>query len=136
MQIGSFGSTSFGVSSYKVLTFKDFKRNIAPKLAAHEVIGAKPILEFVSPGAESINMNIEVNQLFNADPDDEFRKLQQMAQKGTTSYLVIGGKPIGDNPWAIESVEQDALVHDGMGNIVKARMAVTLKEAPLSSGGV
>ena len=49
-EIGQFGEISFEVSSDKILTFEDFKRESESNFTNHNLIAQKPRTEFIAPG--------------------------------------------------------------------------------------
>ena len=49
MSIGSLGNVVFEVSSEKVKTLRDMQRQGSARFATHEIIGKKPLREFLGP---------------------------------------------------------------------------------------
>lgn len=57
--IGSLGDIVFEVSSSKVVTFKDYKRTTKARFQSHDIIGQKPILEYLGPDGEEISFTMQ-----------------------------------------------------------------------------
>ena len=133
--LGSFGEIVFEVSSRKILTFKDYKRKTQARYASHEIVGLKPILEYLGPGGEEITLSMEFNVNLGTVPADEADKVRMMCETGETNYLVIGNTPIGANKWVITDVGENADVIDNNGRIIKSKIDVTFKEYVEEAGG-
>ncbi len=65
--IGTFGDVTFEVSSDKVRTFSDMKRSGSSRLASHDLIGRKPLLEFGGPGLETLTFNMALSAFLGLD---------------------------------------------------------------------
>lgn len=128
MPIGSLGDIVFEVSSRKVRTFKDYKRNTKAKYASHEIIGQKPILEFVAPEGEEITFTMQFSLQMGVDPTKEADKVRELCEKGMAMYFVLCNAVIGENQWVIESVGESAETIDNNGRVIVSQIEVTLKE--------
>ena len=49
MQVGSMGDIPFVVSYGKIRTFSDYGRSVSGRWTKHDLIGRKPVLEFLGP---------------------------------------------------------------------------------------
>ena len=68
--VGSWGnSIVFSTSDYRILTFKDFSRNVSGEWATHGRIGGKDRVEFVKPGLQKISF-ADCIEPFIANADD------------------------------------------------------------------
>ena len=56
--IGTFGSLPFVCSADVVHTFKDLSRETSTRWARHEVIGQKPVLEWIGDDRASVTLKI------------------------------------------------------------------------------
>lgn len=128
MPLGSFGDIVFEVSSRRVLTFKDYKRETKARYASHEIIGQKPILEYLGPDGAELSFSMQFRADRGVNPATEADRVRQMCETGETNYFVLGGVVIGEHPWAIASVGENDAVIDNMGRIVQNKIDVTLKE--------
>ena len=126
--IGSLGSIVFEVSSRKVRTFKDLKRTTKARYAPHEVIGQKPILEFLGPDGEEITFTMQFSLSLGVEPQAEADAVRHLCEVGTAMYLVLCNTVVGANPWIIESVGESVDTVDNTGRIITTQIEVTLKE--------
>jgi len=104
MQVGSFDDIIFETSSKKVMTFADASREISSRYHSHEIIGGKPLIEYVGPGLDLFNLNIKLNGSFGVNPKNEMNKWIILARAGTPSVLVIGDGPVGVDQWVVRTL--------------------------------
>lgn len=126
--IGSFGTITFQVSNFKVLTFSKFKRNISAKFAEHEVIANAPKLEFLHRDLEEISFDMTFLKSLGVNPTDETEKLRKICNSGTANFLVLDNKVFGDMEFVIESFSEDALFFGKNGEIIASKISVKCKE--------
>lgn len=129
-EIGSFGDIVFEVSSLKVKTLDGYSRDTTVRLASHDVIGKKPVIEYIGPGTDSIKFTMKFNKFWGVNPEEEVESVRQMAQTGQAAYLIIGGKPLSDYKFIIESVSETIKAWDKSGNVINAQIDITAKEYP------
>lgn len=127
-QIGTFGDVVFQVSDSLVRTLRDYNRSTEARLANHDIIGKKPITEFIGPGADSITFTIQLNILLGVNPKNEADKIRTMVSTGQTAYLVLGGKPVSQNKFILESMKENVGAMDGRGNILNSSLDLTMHE--------
>lgn len=127
-QIGTLGGVVFEASSEKVQTFRDYARKSAARLATHEIIGQKPVMEFLGPGLDSISFTISLSAYFGVNPKEEAEKLRTIMQEGQAVDFIVADAPISENKWIIESVEETVSAHDEKGNIIRSDLSLTLQE--------
>lgn len=128
-QIGNLGKLIvFEVSSKKVLTFNNMKRNVSSRWAQHDIISGKPVSEFLGPGQQKITMQIFISAMHGVKPRSIIEKLEDAVEKGNHFPLVIGGKKVGKNEWAVESVSETwgEIIDDG--KLLSAHLTLTLSE--------
>lgn len=128
MPIGSLGSIVFEVSSREVRTFKDMKRTTKARYASHDVIGQKPILEYIGPGGEEITFAMHFSAMLGVNPAEETAKLRGLCEKGEAMYFVLCNQTVGANQWVIESVGESIDTVDNCGRIITTQVEVTIKE--------
>lgn len=126
--IGYFGKVVFQASSKKVLTFTGLKRDTAGRWEKHNVIGQKPVNEFIGPDLETISFTINLNGSNGIKPRDEMEKWNRMVNDGTVDILVIGNKPIGKDKWSVKSVSEAWDVIFNKGELYSGKIDVTLEE--------
>lgn len=126
--IGSLGDIVFTVSSMKVLTFKEYKRNTKARTASHDIIGQKPVTEFLGPAGEEISFTMDFLAGLGVDPATQAAKLRNMCETGEAVYFMLGNECVGTNKWLVTSVGESADVIDDSGHIINSRVDVALQE--------
>ena len=127
-EIGQFGEITFEVSSDKVLTFEDFKRDSESKFENHELIAQKPRTEFIAPGLDTITFSVILNAQFGVKPRDEMNRWLEYCRSGDAERLAIGGKLLGVDKWVVKSVSQAwSTIYDG-GILASGKVSITLQE--------
>lgn len=130
-QIGSFGDIVFEVSSFGpyVKTITDYSRDAKAQLATHNVIGQKPVVEFLGPDIDSIKFKMIFSIAAGiTNPEDEVNKLREMMQTGEAAYLILNGKPMSDYKFIIESISETVKAFNGNGKIISASVDISAKE--------
>ncbi|MFU1797384.1 phage tail protein [Paenibacillus azoreducens] len=126
--IGSFGQVNFLVSSWKIRTFDDFRRSASPRWVTHDIIGKKPVSQFIGPGLDQISFSIRFDVRYYMRPKIELDRLTKMERSGEVAKLIIGGDALGVNKWYITSLEQEWQKVDNEGNLLVAQASITLQE--------
>lgn len=130
MFIGTFGNVVFETSNDLVRTFKDVTRDTNVRLASHDIIGKKPVIEWIGPGTDTIKFSMQFNSILGVEPKDEEKKLRDMAQTGKVAHIIVGGEPISDYKFIIESISSSGRIYDRDGNLIKSMVDITVKEYP------
>ncbi len=130
MITGMLGTIVFSCSDSFVKTFDAYTRQTAPRLATHEIIGKKPLYEYLGPGTDSITFTIKLSAYFGVSPKNEAKKLRQLCQKAIPVIWIMALAPVSENRWIIESMQETANHYDNLGNIVSSDISLTLKEYP------
>lgn len=128
MLVGSFGEVVFEVSDYKVLTFKEFKREGGAKYATHEVIGQPPKLEYLHRELEKISLEINLIAELGVSPEEEIQKITDMCNSGEANYLIFGGEVYGDSQWVIESYSETVKHFGADGEVKSSEVSLKLTE--------
>lgn len=126
--LGSFGDTVFEVSMEKVRTFDGFTRGGSGRWETHNIIGQKPLSEFIGPGLEQISFSIRLDAFSGLNPQEELQALRDMRDNGKVSVLIIGGAPITENLWYLENLNEQHKSFTGNGKLLTAVAELTLKE--------
>ncbi|WP_294446295.1 phage tail protein [uncultured Mailhella sp.] len=124
--IGTFGTLPFVCSSAFVLTFDGLSRELSVRWAQHDVIGAKPVMEYIGPDLASISMTIRFDSTLGLAPLLGLKKLKGMLEDGTARALIIGGEYFGR--FIMESVSEERRHHTGFGVCQVAEAKISLKE--------
>lgn len=128
MIVGSLGPVVFLVSEAFVRTISDYSRKTSVRIGSHDIIGQKPLSEWIGPGCDSINFSVKLSAFRGVNPKEEAEKLRKMAEKGEAVTFVMGGAPVTRHKWLIESVDEDANYYDRMGNIISSDVKLSIRE--------
>lgn len=126
--IGALGDIVFTVSSDKVRTFDGLSRSGSARLATHELINRKPLMEFLGPGGETISMQISFSVYEGLNPEQEAKALRELRDKGKAVALILGGQPLGEGLWLVESLNETHKHIDNTGAAYQIDVSVTLRE--------
>lgn len=125
-QIGSFGSLAFICSEKKVRTFSDLSRELAVRWAKHDLIGQKPVLEWVGEDLSSVSLKVRFDVSLGTVPKDGLDHLKRMMEDGLAKTLIIGGENLGR--YVIESIAEERRFHAGDGACLVAEATLNLTE--------
>ena len=128
--LGSLGDVVFEVSSSTVRTIDNLAHNTKARLAKHDIIGKKPVMEFLGPDGDEVSFDMRFSIYLGINPKEEADKLRKMCEKGEAMELIMGNQPIGAGKWVIESVSESVDAIDNLGNILVSTVKVSLKEYP------
>lgn len=126
--IGSFGTVIFSVSSLRALTFTNFTRSAGKRTTKHEVITGKPRTEYLGADLQTVSFSIHLDVLYGVKPRLMIDMLTLMAETGLAYPLIIGGRPIGLNPWMIDSISVTDDVMYSFGELASADVTLNLTE--------
>lgn len=125
--IGTLGSIVFKVSADTVRTFTNLTRSGTARYQQHDVIGKKPVLEFIGPDLDTIALPVRLDISYGLDPQSEINSMREAMNNGTRSAFIVGGKFLGD--FVIESVSDTWETVSNRGNLIKASVSLSLKES-------
>lgn len=128
MIVGFLGGTPFVVSKQYVYTFDDYNRNSSARYAKHDIVGKKPVLEFLGPDTEEISFKIKLRSDHGLSPARELDKLRKYRDQGFAMPLVLGGKVVGKTNWVIESIGEVVNYWSRTGQILSCDVDLKLKE--------
>lgn len=126
--VGSFNGIVFEVSIEKIRTFDGFSRSGSGRWENHDIIGKKPLSEFVGPGQEEVSFSILISVFNGLSPQEELQIWRDMRDNGQTSMLIVGGSPVTDNLWYLEALKEQHKTFTGDGKLLTAVADLTLKE--------
>ena len=133
------GDIVFEVSSRKVRPFRDLKRTHKARYAAHNLIGNKPMLEYIGPDVGEITFTMQLSASLGINPTTEADRVRKICESGDAMYLVVCNQTVGQYQWGIESVGEAVDTIDNNGRVVMTQIDVTLKEyvpsPPTAQGG-
>lgn len=126
MQVGSLGELPFICSQDKVRTFKDLTRDLGARWAKHEVIGKKPVLEYVGPELMSASLTIRFDLSLGISPEEGLDRLKRMLENKLYKTLIVGEETLGR--FVIESISEERKFHAGDGLCIVAEATINLTE--------
>ena len=127
--IGAWGKTLvFETSDARILTFSKLTRSVGSEWATHSRIGKKDQTEFIRPSIQKITFTITLNAMHGVRPRTMLDAIAKAIETGEVNTFVIGGKKVGTDRWKIKSVSEswDTILNGG--EIVKAKVNVTMEE--------
>lgn len=128
MQIGSMGDIPFVVTYGKIRTFSDYGRSGSGRWAKHDLIGRKPVMEFLGPDVEKVSMKIQLRTDHGINPESELGRLRKMRDTGAVFPFILGGAPVSDNYWLLEDIGENVSYWRAGGKILSVSVDITLTE--------
>lgn len=126
--IGSYGEIVFEVSDKRKQTFRDFERNGSARWDNHAIHLLKPISEFNGPELEQISLVVTLKVEHGVNPVKQLEKLRKMRDTGKVASFILGGKPISQNDWKLQSMAETNQRIDNKGNIMGVDVSLQLEE--------
>lgn len=124
--LGSLGELPFVCSMNKVRTFSDLSRELSVRWAKHDLIGQKPVLEFVGEDLNAVSLKMRFDVSLGIAPKDGLDRLKRMMENKLYKTLIIGGENLGR--YVIESISEERKYHAGDGLCLVAEATVNLTE--------
>lgn len=128
MQVGSMGDIPFVVTYGKIRTFSDYGRSGSGRWAKHDLIGRKPVMEFLGPDVEKVSMKIQLRADHGINPESELGRLRKMRDTGAVFPFILGGAPVSDNYWLLEDIGENVSYWRAGGKILSVSVDITLTE--------
>lgn len=128
MQVGSMGDIPFVVTYGKIRTFSDYGRSGSGRWAKHDLIGRKPVMEFLGPDVEKVSMKIQLRTDHGINPESELGRLRKMRDTGAVFPFILGGAPVSDNYWLLEDIGENVSYWRAGGKILSVSVDITLTE--------
>lgn len=124
--IGILGSVIFEVSTDYIKTFDNFSRESQARYAKHDVLGIKPVKQYIGPELDKIKFKMQLSLTFGTNPLQEISTLRDYMGKGEVVTLIIGNTNLGN--FTIQNINEDWTVVDKKGNLISAQMEIELEE--------
>ena len=134
MQVGSMGDIPFVVTYGKIRTFSDYGRSGSGRWAKHDLIGRKPVMEFLGPDVEKVSMKIQLRTDHGINPESELGRLRKMRDTGAVFPFILGGAPVSDNYWLLEDIGENVSYWRAGGKILSVSVDITLTEYSTEEG--
>lgn len=126
--IGCLGDIVFTVSDEMVLTLDNMKWSGSARYATHQRHGINALTEFTGIDPDKISFDITLSAELGIDPLTEVVRLWNYERSGQAVPLVVGEKGYGKYRWNVVSHEEQMVSHDKAGNVMDAKVSVTLQE--------
>lgn len=123
---GLLGTLPFVCSSNIVNTFKDVNRELTTKYARHDVIGRKPVLEWIGEEPDRISFKIRFDSSLNSPPETGLLLLKRMLDSHKAQRLLLGPRYMGK--FVLESISEERRFHTGLGVCQIAEATISLTE--------
>lgn len=95
MQVGSFGSIPFVVSSMGTRTFRDLERRRGLRHARHEVLDGRPRLQTLGRDLAEVNLRMRLDTAFLKAPAKELERLEECLSEAEEQPLIVGNVNLG-----------------------------------------
>lgn len=128
MAIGTLGPITFNSSSDKIQTFEEYNLDKSSRIAIHENLQNKPIVEFIGPGLDKIALKLTWSIEGKINPLVEISKLEEKQEKGEVIIFFLGGKPVGNGKYLIDNISRAHKRIDNKGNLLSISFNVSLIE--------
>lgn len=128
--IGSWGKNLvFEVSADSVRTFQNLKTTAGAKYADIDLLEGKPRKQFIAPAIRTASMDINLRSDLNwFKPRDMIDLLQNCIETAEANYLIIGGRPLSDNPYILTDLSFDWGIIYSRGELQNVKISVTFEE--------
>lgn len=125
--IGTWGDITFAVSRNQIKTFDGLKWDSGAKYSTHDRHLKEPLLEFMGTDVESMTFTMFFSAFLGVNPIAEVSKMLKAMRRGEVHRLVIGPKAYGTNKWVITKLSNSLNRYDNRGNLLVAKVSVTMK---------
>lgn len=123
---GLFGLVPFVCSASVVSTFKDVNRELSTRWAQHDVIGQKPMFEWVGQDAVRVSFRMRFDLSLGTPPVAALLLLKKMLEQHKPYRLLFGPEYMGK--FIIESISEERRFHTGLGLCQVAEVNISLLE--------
>lgn len=126
--VGKYGSIIFETNDKHILAINNLSVSVGGRWSGHAVIGRKERKEFLGPDAKKVSFQMTLSAEYGIRPRTMLEKLEHMVESGYVDYLMIGGRPIGYNRFAITSISEAWDVLYSEGELSRATVSITMEE--------
>lgn len=128
MYVGYMGEIVFAVAESYLLTPTNFARESEARWAEHDLLLRKPVSQFGGPGLEKLSFDIILDADYGIDPAKQLKNLRRMRDTGAVFPLVIGGKPVTQNYWRLNSIKEGNCYWTASGQLQLCTASLSLTE--------
>lgn len=128
MAMGSWGPFVFQVSDKKVFSLRDITRTAGSNWSTHNTIKGKPKTQYQAPTLRAVSGSVTLRADYGVKPRAQLEALANAAEGGTAYPLIIGGKPLSQNPMRLTEVSETwNTVYSG-GELFSAEVDLSFEE--------
>lgn len=128
MYIGYMGDIVFVVSENYMLTMTGDERESEARWSEHALIMRKPVSQFGGPGLEKLSFSILLDMDHGINPAKQLKELRRMRDTGAVFPIVIGGEPISQSYWRLDSLKEGNKYYTAAGQLMQCRVHLSLTE--------
>ena len=128
MAMGSWGPFVFQVSDRKMLALRDISRSAGSTWGTHTTIAGKPKTQYQAPTLRTASGSVTLRADYGVKPRAQLEALAKAAESPKAYPLIIGGKPLSQNPMRLTGVSETwNTVYSG-GELFSAEVSLTFEE--------
>ena len=128
MYIGYMGDIVFTVSEDYMLTMTGDEQEGSGRWAEHALLMRKPVSQFGGPGLEKLSFSVILSAAHGVNPATQLEKFRRMRDTGAVFPLVIGGKPVSQGYWRLDSVKRTGSYYLADGQLMQCTAQLSLTE--------
>ena len=126
--LGYLEDIQFRVNSIKLLTFKDLTFQKTAKFQHHEVIGKKPLSEFLGQDLEKLSFSIDLYEGLIVSVKEQLEILNNYHKEGRPLEFVVGTSSFGLDKWVITDLSESYNQIYRNGAITQVSADISLEE--------
>ena len=119
---------AFSVSDKKIFTFSELRREGEARWKKHETIGAKPRLQFLGPGGDTLSLTIVLDARHGVNPRETIEKINYYRDLGKSDHLIINGMKVTEHKLVITQTSDTWNEIWNKGELVRATMEINFQE--------
>lgn len=129
MAVGNIGqSVVFETSDSRILTFRNFKRDVKGRWASHARTGEKPRKQFLGPDASSVTFSVTLSAEHGVKPRDTVENLERLIEQGLPQTVVIGSRQVGTGKFVVTEMAEGWERIYNNGEAVRITCDITMEE--------
>jgi len=125
--LGFFGKIPFTCSTEQVATFKDLQIQRQSRYATHDVLGQKPVQEYIGPALTTVSFKIQLRSYLKSNPATYLAMLKDILDSGKAQRLLLGPQYYGK--YILTGYSEDQKYFNGIGACIAADVSLQLDEA-------
>ena len=128
MEVGYMGDIVFVSSESRLLTPTKYERESTGRWEEHELLMRKPVSQYGGPGLEKLSFSIILDAGHGIDVQEQLKKLRTMRDTGAVFPLILGGKPVTQSYWRMDSIKETEHYWATDGKLTQCRADIALTE--------